>query len=152
MVDRVTAVSNRPQSFPLSLSHRSAVSFNLDKNRAPTIYPTMPPDTPVSPPSVIGLSSCSACTGKGVTLFQTHWPTHSGGDSQEMVCDAFLLFYPPSQSAVNKRDLTASLLLWLRPTWVDFHVFGQGDKLQFPETLSKCLDHVKGCIEHVAVR
>lgn len=139
MVDGVTAVSNRPQSFPLSLSHSSAVSFNLDKNKEhqPSTQPC-PKVPPVSPPSVIGLSSRLASLGKGVilTLFQRHCSTKCVGPSQEKVCDVFLFcfFLPSTPSAVNKRDSTASLLLWLSPTWVDCHVSGRGDKLQSPKT------------------
>lgn len=146
----MTAVSNRPQSFPLSLSHSSAVSFNLDKNKEhqPSTHPC-PKVPPMSPPSVIGLSSRLASAWKGVisTLFQMYWSTKCGGPSQEKVCDVFLCFFLPyTPSAVNKRDSTALALAHLGR----FPCLWTGRQIAEPkDSLSKRSHHVKTGIERI---
>lgn len=88
----MTAVSNRPESFPLSLSHSSAVSFNLDKNKKhqPSTQPC-PEVPPMSPPRATGLSSWLASAEKGVilTLSPMHRSSECVAPSQEKVCDVF---------------------------------------------------------------
>lgn len=64
----------------------------------------------------------------------------------------FYFSLPSTPSAVNKRDSTASLLLWLSPTWVDFHVSERGGQIaETKDSLSKCSHQVKSGIEHIVV-
>lgn len=97
MVDGVTAVSNRTQSFPLSLSHSSAVSFNLHKNteHQPSTEPC-PQVPPMSPPRAIGLSSTLAPARKGGDFYfvsNTLLHFKCGGPSPEKVCGVFSFFF-----------------------------------------------------------
>lgn len=130
MVDGVTAVSNRPQSFPLSLSHSSAVSFNLDKNKEhqPSTQPC-PQVPPVSPPQ------CD----RPLIMISLHRERLDFNQNVEGPHGRFVMFFcyfilPSTPSAGNKRDSTVRLSLWLSPTWVDCHVSGCRDKLQSPRT------------------
>jgi len=97
----VTAVSNRPQSFPLSVTLKCCKLQLGQKQRAPTISPACLPGTPhVNPPSAMSLSSRLASAGNGalLTLLQMHWPPQRGGPSHVMFCFCFFL---------NLRSITA---------------------------------------------
>lgn len=144
----MTAVSNRPQSFPLSLSHSSAVSFNLDKNKehqpssqpCPQVPPRVTPqcDRPLIPISL--------------RRERRDFNQNVEGPHDRLVMLFCYFILPSAPSAVNKRDSTARLSLWLSPTWVDCHVSGWGGQITEPKDLSKCSHHIKSGIEHIVVR
>lgn len=111
----MTAVSNRPQSPPLSLSHSSAVSFNLDKNKEhqPSTQPCPQVPPSVTPQSDRPLIPISLCRERRVFNQNVEGPH----DRFVMLFCYFLM--PSTPSVGNKRDSTARLSLWLSPTWVD---------------------------------